>query len=209
MTPPINTAAAHPPAKTALLLLDYHNHIVDMIKPPETKTKVINAASSLLKAARESSATIVHCVIDMDAQPVETSKIRERWESTYKPMIASTPEKLAITADLAPATSSSEKEFTVGKVPGCVSAMKTPGFVNTLREKHGVESLVICGLISSGAVVSTAREAADLGFVTTVVEDGCWDYDAACHEAIMRNVLQMTAYTTDLKGGLELLGAGS
>jgi nicotinamidase-related amidase len=64
--------------------------------------------------------------------------------------------------------------------------------------------------VSSGAVVSTAREAADLGFVTTVVEDGCWDYDAACHETVMKKILPMTAYTVDLQGGLDLLkGAGN
>ncbi|KAG8427159.1 hypothetical protein J3459_007474 [Metarhizium acridum] len=201
-----NTAATYPPAKTALLLLDYHNIIVDMIQPLEEKDRVVNTANSLLKTARESSATIVHCVIDMNAQPAETSKMRQRWESTYKPLAVSAPERLGLIAELAPtAKGSSGKEFVVAKVPGCVSAMKTPGFVSSLREKHGVESVVICGLISSGAVLSTAREAADLGFVTTVVEDGCWDYDARAHSVVMKNILPMTAYTTDLRGGLDLL----
>lgn len=205
-----NAAATYPPAKTALLLLDYHNFIVDMINPPEEKTKVLNAAGALLKAARDNSATIVHCLIDINSEPVPTSKMRERWGTTYKPMVASAPEKLEEHVDLAPVPgSSTEKEFTVVKVPGCVSAMKTEGFVSTLREKHGVESLVICGLSSSGAVVSTAREAADLGFVTTVVEDGCWDFDSACHMAVMKTILQMNSFTTDLQGGLDLLnGSG-
>lgn len=206
-----NSAATYPPSKTALLLLDYHNFIVDMINPPEDKTKVLNAAKALLQAARDNSATVVHCLVDINSEPAQTSKMRERWDTTYKPMAAAAPEKLEEHVDLAPVPgSSSDREFTVAKVPGCVSAMKTEGFVSSLREKYGVESLVICGLSSSGAVVSTAREAADLGFVTTVVEDGCWDLNAACHTAVMKTILQMNSFTTDLKGGLDLLnGSGN
>lgn len=42
----------------------------------------------------------------------------------------------------------SAKESVVARLPGCVSAMKTRRFVSSLREKYGVESVVICGLIS-------------------------------------------------------------
>ncbi|KAK2595252.1 hypothetical protein QQS21_007039 [Conoideocrella luteorostrata] len=206
-SPNVNTAAAHPPSKTALLLLDYHNHIVDMISPPEQKVKVLSAASALLKAARDNSITIAHCLIDKSAEPVETSKLKQRWEQSIKLVIASAPEKFDEHADLAPlpAGPTAANEFTVTKVVGCVSAMKTGGFVSTLREKLGVQSLVVCGVSSSGAVLSTARDAADLGFVTTVVEDACWDPKPDVHTAVLRDILPMTAYTTDLKGGLDLL----
>ncbi|KAF5125672.1 hypothetical protein E5D57_010362 [Metarhizium anisopliae] len=146
---PPNTAATSPSAKTALLLLDYDNIIVDMIHPVEEKDKAVKTANALLKTARESSATVVHCVIDMNAQPAETSKTRQRWEFTYKPLPVLTPERLELIAELAPGTKgSSAKEFVVAKLQGCVSAMKSRRFVSSLREKYGVESVVICGLIS-------------------------------------------------------------
>ncbi|KID88152.1 Isochorismatase-like protein [Metarhizium guizhouense ARSEF 977] len=121
-----------------------------MIHPVEEKDRVVNTANALLETARESSATVVHCVMDMNAQPAETSKTRQRWESSYKPLAVSALERLEFIAELAPATKgSSAKESVVARLPGCVSAMKTPGFVSSLREKYGVESVVICGLISS------------------------------------------------------------
>lgn len=120
-----------------------------MIQPVEEKNRVVNTANALLKTARESSATVVHCVIDMNAQPAETSKTRQRWESTYKPLPVSAPERLQLIAELAPGTKgSSAKEFVVAKLLGCVSAMKTRRFVSSRREKYGVESVVICGFIS-------------------------------------------------------------
>lgn len=64
---PPNTTATYPSAKTALLLLDYDNIIVDMIHPVEEKNRVVNTANALLKTARESSATVVHGVINMNA----------------------------------------------------------------------------------------------------------------------------------------------
>ncbi|KID66799.1 Isochorismatase-like protein, partial [Metarhizium hybridum] len=120
-----------------------------MIHPVEEKNRVVNTANALLKTARKSSATVVHCVIDMKAQLAETSKTRQRWESTYKPLPVSAPERLEFIAELAPATKgSSANESVVPRLQGCVSAMKTPGFQSSLRDKYGVESVVICGLIS-------------------------------------------------------------
>ena len=73
-------------------------------------------------------------------------------------------------------------------------------------EKRGVKSLVIAGLVTSGATLSTAREAADLGFVTTVVEDGCWDSKGEVHKAVMEGILPMTGYVVGLEEGVKLLG---
>lgn len=200
----VNTAAAHAPAQTALLLLDYHNQIVDNM-PAETKAQVLSAARTLRDAARSSGATIVHCLIDVSAEPVETSKLRQRWDEQFKPVIAASPEKLHEHQDVAASsTSSSDQEFASVKIPGCVSALKTERLKAALAAR-GIKSLLICGVITSGAVLSTARDAADLGFVTTVVEDGCWDYNPDAHSAVLKHILPMTAYTTDLKGGLGLL----
>lgn len=199
-----NTAAAHPPAKTALLLLDYQNYIVNMINPPAVQSKVVEAAGALLKAAREASAPIFHCHIDFASEPVPTSKITDRWESALKPMLASSPEQGQEWRALTPPATAADNEHTVAKRPGCVSAMKSKDILSLLRDKYKVESVVMCGLITSGALVSTAREAADLGFVTTVVEDGCWDYNPDAHRVIIDNVVPMTAWVASLEEALKL-----
>jgi len=50
-------------------------------------------------------------------------------------------------------------------------------FLDTPLEQHlrdaGVDSLVVCGMMTSMCVDATVRAAADLGFDTTVVHDAC------------------------------------
>ncbi|POR31380.1 Putative isochorismatase family protein YecD [Tolypocladium paradoxum] len=208
-SPNPNTPAFYPTAKTALLLLDYHSHIINMIQPPEEQAKLLSAVSGLISAARESSAPIVHCLVDFGAEPAQTSKLKERWETMYKPLLSSTPEAAKEWAGFLPSArpgGSPENETTVFKVPGCVSAMKSKDLLSLLKDEYRVDSLVICGLVTSGAVLSTAREAADLGFVTTVVQDGCWDYDADSHTVIVNKVLPMSVWVVGLQEGLHLLG---
>jgi nicotinamidase-related amidase len=51
------------------------------------------------------------------------------------------------------------------------------GFVGTALERelrgHGIEELVVAGMMSSMCVDATVRAAVDLGFSATVVHDGC------------------------------------
>lgn len=211
-SPKPHTAAFYPPSKTALLLLDYHNTLVNMIQPPEEQAKLLSSVGDLISAARENSVPTVHCLIDFGAEPAQTSRATERWETMYKPLLLSKPEAAKEWADFLPSAhpgGAPENESTVFKVPGCVSAMKSKGLLSLLKDEYKVESLVICGLTTSGAVLSTAREAADLGFVTTVVQDGCWDYNRDSHTVILNNVLPMSVWVVGLREGLALLrGAG-
>ncbi|KAJ3496077.1 hypothetical protein NLG97_g2923 [Lecanicillium saksenae] len=205
MSIPAENPAAYPPKKTALMLLDFHQLIVDMIQPQNTRERLCSDIQRLLKAARVNGSPVVHAMIDFDEEPLPKSKIRPNFAAKYKPLLSSTPEKFVewegFTNDAAPTS----HEITVSKTPGCVSALKTPELLDFLKYKHGIESLIICGVVTSGAVLSTAREAADLGFVTTVVEDGCWDYTPEAHEVVLRKVLPMTAWVTTTETALKLL----
>ncbi|PNY21217.1 isochorismatase family protein YecD [Tolypocladium capitatum] len=213
-SPKPNSPAFYPPSKTALLLLDYHNLIINMVQPTEEQAKLLSSVRDLIGAARANSVPIVHCLIDFGAEPAQTSKAKERWETMFKPLLSSTPEAatngLADVLPSAHAGGAPEKETTVVKVLGCVSAMKSKGLLPLLKDEYKVDSLVMCGLSTSGAVLSTAREAADLGFVTTVVRDGCWDHNPDSHAVIMDNVLPMSVWVVGLQEGLDLLdGAGN
>jgi nicotinamidase-related amidase len=57
----------------------------------------------------------------------------------------------------------------------------------------GVESLVLTGIATSGVVLSTLREAADLDFTLTVLSDGCLDHDAEVHRILMDKVFPRQA----------------
>lgn len=197
--------STYPPSQTALLLLDYQNLIVHgRVTDDSARAKVIHAASTLLAAARKNKAPIAHCLIGMKEDPRETSKFFPMWESNFKPLRDNDPSKIAEIEELA-IKEETELEINSEKLLGVISAMKTEKLLKFL-EKRGVKSLVIAGLVTSGATLSTAREAADLGFVTTVVEDGCWDSKGEVHKAVMEGVLPMTGYVVGLEEGVKLLG---
>jgi len=78
-----------------------------------------------------------------------------------------------------------------------VSAFSGSDLDVVLRSK-GIDSLVLAGLTTSGVVLSTLRQAADLDFKITVLSDGCADMDAEVHRVLMEKVFprQATVLTT-------------
>jgi nicotinamidase-related amidase len=57
----------------------------------------------------------------------------------------------------------------------------------------GIDSLVLTGIATSGVVLSTLRQAADLDFKLTVVHDGCADADPEVHRVLMEKVFPRQA----------------
>jgi nicotinamidase-related amidase len=57
----------------------------------------------------------------------------------------------------------------------------------------GAEELVLSGIATSGVVLSTLRQAADLDYGLTVLEDGCLDSDPEVHEVLTRKVFPRQA----------------
>jgi nicotinamidase-related amidase len=56
-----------------------------------------------------------------------------------------------------------------------------------LRSKN-IRHLVLCGVVSSGVVLSTAVEAADKDFIMTILSDGCVDRDDEVHKILMEKI---------------------
>jgi nicotinamidase-related amidase len=57
-----------------------------------------------------------------------------------------------------------------------------------LLRSMGVVRLVLAGVATSGVVLSTLRQAADLDFELTVLSDGCADGDAVVHDVLVERV---------------------
>jgi len=80
--------------------------------------------------------------------------------------------------------------------PGDVVALEhwcSSGFANTdldlLLKRHGIEELIVIGLIAHTCVEATVRFAAELGYAVTVVRDATADYsDDAMHAALDVNL---------------------
>lgn len=79
----------------------------------------------------------------------------------------------------------SAREFTVDKY-------RYSSFAGTrldmLLRSHQIETVVVCGVATSGCVESTIRDALFHDYYVVTAADGCADYDAARHEASLRKV---------------------
>lgn len=57
----------------------------------------------------------------------------------------------------------------------------------------GITHLVLAGIATSGVVLSTLRQAADLDYQLTVLSDGCLDADAEVHRVLTEKVFPRQA----------------
>lgn len=71
--------------------------------------------------------------------------------------------------------------------------------LDVLLRGFGANSLVLAGVATSGVVLSTIRQAADLDFSLTVLSDGCADRDEEVHRVLTEKVFptQATVLTVD------------
>jgi nicotinamidase-related amidase len=73
-----------------------------------------------------------------------------------------------------------------------VSAFTGSDLEVVLRAR-GVDSLVLAGIATSGVVLSTLRQAADLDYRLTVLADGCLDADPEVHRVLVEKVFPRQA----------------
>lgn len=77
-----------------------------------------------------------------------------------------------------------------------VSAFAGSDFEVLLRAL-GATHLVLCGIATSGVVLSTLREAADRDYELTVLSDCCADGDDEVHRVLLEKVFPRQAAVTD------------
>ena len=87
----------------------------------------------------------------------------------------------------------------VTRTPGLVSVLTSPG-INELLKSHDIKSVLICGLSTSGCVLSSTRAVADAQYITTVIADACADSVPGVHETLTQHVLTMQAHITTADG---------
>ncbi|MET4645880.1 nicotinamidase-related amidase [Streptomyces atratus] len=88
--------------------------------------------------------------------------------------------------------------FTAQTTPaGRISATGTDAPPVT-RRYIGSDHLVLTGLATSGVVLSTLRQAADLDYRLTVLADGCGDADPEVHRVLTEKVFSRQADVTTI-----------
>ncbi|MDO4478213.1 MAG: cysteine hydrolase [Lachnospiraceae bacterium] len=89
-----------------------------------------------------------------------------------------------------------ENEIVVNKTTD--SVVTGTNYVRLLRNM-GVETVVVCGIVTDQCVAGTVRDLADEGFQVIVVEDGCAAADITLHDAELKimNIIYCNVLSSD------------
>jgi nicotinamidase-related amidase len=87
-----------------------------------------------------------------------------------------------------------------------VSAFSGSDLAVVLRAR-GIDTLVLTGIATSGVVLSTLRQAADLDHGLVVLSDACLDGDAEVHRVLTEKVFPRQAEVLTVAQWVEQLGA--
>jgi nicotinamidase-related amidase len=77
--------------------------------------------------------------------------------------------------------------------------------LDVVLRASGAEHLVLAGIATSGVVLSTLRQAADLDYRLTVLADGCLDADAEVHRVLTEKVFPRQADVVSIADWTESL----
>ncbi|MFD9003223.1 cysteine hydrolase family protein [Streptomyces sp. NPDC059582] len=177
----------------ALLVMDVQRAITERVPDPDYTPRLARAVT----AARAAGVPVVYVVGFRPGHP-ETRSSR---------MFSALPEGAftegdpgaAIHPDVAPRPG----ESIVTKKR--VSAFAGSDLDLVLRG-GGIDHLVLTGLATSGVVLSTLRQAADLDFRLTVLADGCGDADPEVHRVLTEKVFPRQADVTTVDAWISGLG---
>jgi nicotinamidase-related amidase len=180
-----------PGSRPVLLLMDFQHGIVESLGSPS----VVEAADRAAKAARAAGVPVMF--------------VRVGFRPGYPEVAASNASFSALTAQGGDAYTQDHPATQVHAsltpldgepviVKRRVSAF-TGSDLDVLLRGTGADELVLAGIATSGVVLSTLRQAADLDYRLTVLADACADRDEEVHRVLTEKVFprQATVTTTD------------
>lgn len=74
-----------------------------------------------------------------------------------------------------------------------VSAFAAGSNLEIILRSHQIDTLILCGIATSGVVLSTLREAADKDYALKVLSDACLDADPEVHRILTEKVFPRQA----------------
>jgi nicotinamidase-related amidase len=174
------------PRKSALLVMDYQQGILQRI--PDTEVEdLLQRTAGLLAAARGAGLRVLYVVVGFRAGYPEGSPNNLSF-GAIKAAGRFLPDDPG--ARIHPAVAPAEGEVIVTK-------HRVGAFLGTdldmILRAHGIDTLVLAGVATGGVVLSTLRYAADADYRCVVIKDGCADADAEIHEVLTGKVFPRQA----------------
>lgn len=170
-------------AKSALLVMDVQRGIVDRYPDPDYVPRL----SGAVDAARACGIPVIYVAIGFRTGHPEVSARNKSFSALARSgAFAEGHPDAEIHPDVAPGPG----DLVVTKKR--VSAFAGSDLDIVLRAGD-IDSLVLTGIATSGVVLSTLRQAADLDFGLTVLSDGCLDTDPEVHQVLTEKVFPRQA----------------
>lgn len=178
------------PGQTAILFVDMQNAWVipgrDAHVDPHThryfydrvETRVIPNQQRLLAAMRDVGGEVLHTIIESLTADGRDRSLDHKLSDMHLPK--GSPDAQVIDA-LAPR----ENEIVLPKTS---SGVFNSTAIDYVLRNLGTRHLIICGVVTDQCVDMAVRDAADRGYLVTLVEDACATHTAERHQACLEAI---------------------
>ncbi|OQE38909.1 hypothetical protein PENCOP_c007G04929 [Penicillium coprophilum] len=179
-----------------LLILDVQNGVIDRLDNTEP---YLERLASTVISARKANVKIIHVITGFRPGYPENHP-----KNSSVPAVVARGEYLEgqSSVQVHPAIKPSFGEVVLTKRR--ISAFFATELDLLLRCANA-QSIVVAGLITSGAVLSTVRQAMDMDYRITVLEDCCMDRDEELHRVLMDKVFARKTDVVSAKEWVEKL----
>ena len=175
------------PRSAALLVMDYQVDTLTKFMTAAQSADAIACVPDLIATARDAGMMVIHVVVAFRPGHPEVSPRNPLFSAPKaNGMLVAGSEGAAIH----PAAAAREGEPIVVKhrISPFVGAD-----LEMLLRANGIDTLVLAGVHTSGVVLSTLRQAADLDYGLTVLSDACADRDDEVHRVLTEKVFPRQA----------------
>lgn len=187
------------PTKMALLVMDMQEGIVARFAQIGDALTPVNAA---IAAARDAEIPVIYVRVAFRQGFPEISPNNKAFSATKQRSSAQT---MLSSMEIHPAVAPQPTDIVVTKRR--VSAFSGSDLEIVLRAQ-GISHLVLCGIATSGVVLSTLREAADKDYQLTVLADCCFDNDEEVQRVLLSKVFPRQAEVVQTSEWKEQLHPG-
>jgi len=171
----------HTHSQAAFLVMDMQ---VEIVARFAQASNLLTPISTTIMAARAASIPVIYVAVAFRPGYPEVSPNNKSFSTIKQRPGAMT------TTEIHPAIAPQPTDIVVTKRR--VSAFSGSDLEVVLRAQ-GISHLVLCGIATSGVVLSTLREAADKDYQLTVLADCCADADEEVHRILLSKVFPRQA----------------
>ncbi|MGW6755590.1 cysteine hydrolase family protein [Streptomyces sp. NPDC055006] len=188
----MSTAPTLDPTHTALLVMDYQPATLASVPEAEDRNALLGRVEGAIADVRANGGTIAYVRVgftdaDWDAIPASNKSfapLAQHHLMHHEDSAAAIHERLA----------PQDGDIIVRKIR--YGGMSTTDLDQQLRER-GITTLVVSGISTSGAVLSTVTDAADRDYQLYVLSDGVADPDTEVHNVLLHHVFPSRAHVID------------